>query len=159
MCYVSLLTKSPIAGDKNAHNGGDAVCSLLVSSTSLQFPHCCESTDQFVRSFHFFGVYNHDYFWTHWLCIFKNHVITRYPYINIVWFCCNFLAMSNSCQNPFILALCNVCILFWFLTMKTRRQKINSYCIALTETFLGSNSRKNRWLAKAEPVYWTSAWL
>ncbi|OQV15489.1 putative Tachykinin-like peptides receptor 99D [Hypsibius exemplaris] len=36
-----------------------------------------------------------------------NPHINLYPYINIVWFCCNFLAMSNSCQNPFILGLCN----------------------------------------------------
>ncbi|GAU97299.1 hypothetical protein RvY_08620 [Ramazzottius varieornatus] len=33
--------------------------------------------------------------------------INMYSYINIIWFCCNFLAMSNSCQNPFILGFCN----------------------------------------------------
>ena len=32
----------------------------------------------------------------------------RYPYINIIWFCCHWLAMSNSSYNPFIYLLCNV---------------------------------------------------
>jgi len=33
--------------------------------------------------------------------------INFYPYINIIWFCCHWLAMSNSCYNPFIYLLCN----------------------------------------------------
>ncbi|XP_055330054.1 QRFP-like peptide receptor [Paramacrobiotus metropolitanus] len=33
--------------------------------------------------------------------------INDFRYINIIWFCCNFLAMSNSCQNPFILGFYN----------------------------------------------------
>jgi len=33
--------------------------------------------------------------------------INYYPYINIIWFCCHWLAMSNSCYNPFIYLLCN----------------------------------------------------
>ena len=35
----------------------------------------------------------------------------RYPYINIIWFCCHWLAMSNSSYNPFIYLLCNVSLL------------------------------------------------
>ena len=35
----------------------------------------------------------------------------RYPYINIIWFCMHWLAMSNSCYNPFIYLLCNVSLL------------------------------------------------
>ena len=34
----------------------------------------------------------------------------RYRYINITWLCCNGLAMSNSCYNPFIYGLFNVSI-------------------------------------------------
>jgi len=33
--------------------------------------------------------------------------INYYQYINIIWFCCHWLAMSNSCYNPFIYLLCN----------------------------------------------------
>ncbi|XP_045211373.2 prolactin-releasing peptide receptor-like [Mercenaria mercenaria] len=33
--------------------------------------------------------------------------INEYKYINIVWFCSNWLAMSNSCYNPFIYGLLN----------------------------------------------------
>merc|ERR1711874_515117 len=33
--------------------------------------------------------------------------INMYPYINIIWFCCHWLAMSNSSYNPFIYLLCN----------------------------------------------------
>ena len=33
-----------------------------------------------------------------------------YKYINIIWFCSNWLAMSNSCYNPFIYGLLNVSI-------------------------------------------------
>jgi hypothetical protein len=31
-----------------------------------------------------------------------------YRYINIIWFCCDWLAMSNSCYNPFIYGIYNV---------------------------------------------------
>ena len=37
-------------------------------------------------------------------------IIYRYPYINIIWFCMHWLAMSNSCYNPFIYLLLNVSI-------------------------------------------------
>ena len=36
--------------------------------------------------------------------------ICSYPYINIIWFCMHWLAMSNSCYNPFIYLLLNVSI-------------------------------------------------
>ncbi|XP_064459163.1 substance-K receptor-like [Ornithodoros turicata] len=31
--------------------------------------------------------------------------INQYRYINVIWFCCHWLAMSNSCYNPFIYAI------------------------------------------------------
>ncbi|XP_064620038.1 neuropeptide Y receptor type 2-like isoform X1 [Lineus longissimus] len=31
--------------------------------------------------------------------------VNQYKYINIIWFCSNWLAMSNSCYNPFIYGL------------------------------------------------------
>ncbi|XP_055932796.1 neuromedin-K receptor-like [Argiope bruennichi] len=33
--------------------------------------------------------------------------INKYKYINVIWFCCHWLAMSNSCYNPFIYAIYN----------------------------------------------------
>ncbi|XP_042907785.1 neuromedin-K receptor isoform X2 [Parasteatoda tepidariorum] len=33
--------------------------------------------------------------------------INRYRYINLIWFGCHWLAMSNSCYNPFIYAIYN----------------------------------------------------
>ncbi|KAJ9591745.1 hypothetical protein L9F63_001681, partial [Diploptera punctata] len=33
--------------------------------------------------------------------------INQYKYINIIWFCCDWLAMSNSCYNPFIYGIYN----------------------------------------------------
>ncbi|GLH03054.1 Tachykinin-like peptides receptor 99D [Gryllus bimaculatus] len=33
--------------------------------------------------------------------------INEYRYINIIWFCCDWLAMSNSCCNPFIYGIYN----------------------------------------------------
>ncbi|OWF51601.1 Neuropeptide Y receptor [Mizuhopecten yessoensis] len=33
--------------------------------------------------------------------------VNKYKYINIIWFCSNWLAMSNSCYNPFIYGLLN----------------------------------------------------
>lgn len=34
--------------------------------------------------------------------------VNEYKYINIVWFCSDWLAMSNSCYNPFIYGIYNV---------------------------------------------------
>lgn len=36
--------------------------------------------------------------------------INDYHFISIVWFCCDWLAMSNSCYNPFIYGIYNVSI-------------------------------------------------
>ena len=33
---------------------------------------------------------------------------SRYKYINIIFFCCHWLAMSNSCYNPIIYGICSV---------------------------------------------------
>ncbi|XP_013780503.1 tachykinin-like peptides receptor 99D [Limulus polyphemus] len=33
--------------------------------------------------------------------------INEYKYINVIWFCCHWLAMSNSCYNPFVYAIYN----------------------------------------------------
>ncbi|XP_014610854.1 PREDICTED: tachykinin-like peptides receptor 99D isoform X1 [Polistes canadensis] len=33
--------------------------------------------------------------------------INQYQYINIIWFCCDWLAMSNSCCNPFVYGIYN----------------------------------------------------
>ncbi|KAG8183776.1 hypothetical protein JTE90_001672 [Oedothorax gibbosus] len=33
--------------------------------------------------------------------------INEYKYINVIWFCAHWLAMSNSCYNPFIYAIYN----------------------------------------------------
>ncbi|KAH7984334.1 hypothetical protein MTO96_016237 [Rhipicephalus appendiculatus] len=32
-------------------------------------------------------------------------IINQYRYINVIWFCSHWLAMSNSCYNPFIYAI------------------------------------------------------
>lgn len=39
--------------------------------------------------------------------------INSYRYINIIWFFCDWLAMSNSCYNPFIYGIYNVSISCW----------------------------------------------
>ena len=39
-------------------------------------------------------------------CLISLHY--SYSYINIIWFCSDWLAMSNSCYNPFIYGLLNV---------------------------------------------------
>lgn len=38
--------------------------------------------------------------------------INNYRYINIIWFFCDWLAMSNSCYNPFIYGIYNVSEIF-----------------------------------------------
>lgn len=40
--------------------------------------------------------------------------INDYHFISIVWFCCDWLAMSNSCYNPFIYGIYNVSTTKWF---------------------------------------------
>jgi len=39
---------------------------------------------------------------------YQNIVCFRYKFIKVIWFCSNWLAMSNSCYNPFIYSLLNV---------------------------------------------------
>jgi leucokinin receptor len=34
--------------------------------------------------------------------------VNEYRHIHIIWFCCDWLAMSNSCYNPFIYGIYNV---------------------------------------------------
>lgn len=41
----------------------------------------------------------------------------RYYYINIIFFCCHWLAMSNSCLNPIIYGVYNVNIALQFSTL------------------------------------------
>lgn len=38
--------------------------------------------------------------------------INEHPYINIIFFCFDWLAMSNSCYNPFIYGIYNVSFLY-----------------------------------------------
>ena len=49
--------------------------------------------------------------------------LCSYPYINIIWFCMHWLAMSNSCYNPFIYLLLNVSISI----MRTIQRKLYKY--------------------------------
>lgn len=42
--------------------------------------------------------------------IFYFYYLFSYENIHIIWFCCNWLAMSNSCYNPFVYGLLNVSI-------------------------------------------------
>lgn len=46
--------------------------------------------------------------------------INNYENIHIIWFCCNWLAMSNSCYNPFVYGLLNS-------KFKREYQKLLSY--------------------------------
>lgn len=43
--------------------------------------------------------------------------INDYHFISIVWFCCDWLAMSNSCYNPFIYGIYNVSMIRLSLTL------------------------------------------
>ncbi len=36
-------------------------------------------------------------------------VISSFKHIVVLWLCANWLAMSNSCHNPFIYGFCSVC--------------------------------------------------
>ncbi|XP_061166037.1 tachykinin-like peptides receptor 99D [Saccostrea echinata] len=47
--------------------------------------------------------------------------INKYENIHIIWFCCNWLAMSNSCYNPFVYGLLNS-------KFKREYQKLLPYC-------------------------------
>ena len=52
--------------------------------------------------------------------------VFRYPYINIIWFCMHWLAMSNSCYNPFIYLLLNVS-----LFIRSRLSIVKCYLIKI----------------------------
>ena len=55
--------------------------------------------------------------------------LCSYPYINIIWFCMHWLAMSNSCYNPFIYLLLNVSIII----MRTDLSQFKENCILIFE--------------------------
>lgn len=46
--------------------------------------------------------------------------INSYRYINIIWFCSDWLAMSNSCYNPFIYGIYNVIFSYILKIRKTQ---------------------------------------
>lgn len=43
--------------------------------------------------------------------------VNEYPHIHIIWLCCDWLAMSNSCYNPFIYGIYNVSRQKWQVTL------------------------------------------
>lgn len=49
--------------------------------------------------------------------------INEFKYINIIWFCCDWLAMSNSCYNPFIYGIYNVNFVHFFITTKQQNNR------------------------------------
>ena len=50
---------------------------------------------------------------------------SRYKYINIIFFCCHWLAMSNSCYNPIIYGICSVSKTLSFLAIYLNLFKID----------------------------------
>ena len=52
------------------------------------------------------------------LCIPFTCFPFRYKYINIIFFCCHWLAMSNSCYNPIIYGTCSVSKLSKTMTIR-----------------------------------------
>ena len=67
--------------------------------------------------------------------------VFRYPYINIIWFCMHWLAMSNSCYNPFIYLLLNVS-----LFIRSRLSIVKGYLIKITpedQTCFRTNSKRS----------------
>lgn len=49
--------------------------------------------------------------------------INEFKYINIIWFCCDWLAMSNSCYNPFIYGIYNVNLVHFILQQQQQKKK------------------------------------
>lgn len=43
--------------------------------------------------------------------------VNEYQFIGIVWFSCDWLAMSNSCYNPFIYGIYNVSYKLCYINM------------------------------------------
>lgn len=68
----------------------------------------------------------------------------RYPYINIIWFCFDWFAMSNSCYNPFIYSIYNVSIQKTTIKVKITRQNLRtkrkSYLLVRYNWLLGLDS-------------------
>ncbi|XP_055841687.1 neuropeptide Y receptor type 2 [Episyrphus balteatus] len=60
--------------------------------------------------------------------------INEYHFINIIWFCCDWLAMSNSCYNPFIYGIYNE-------KFKREFNKRFSMCICKFQTTLDNQDR------------------
>lgn len=87
--------------------------------------------------------------------------INYYPYINIIWFCCHWLAMSNSCYNPFIYFLCNDKF------KKEARTRFGRFCcgksspdVAEMSQYLGSGEtfyRRREMVNRRTPIIDTSA--
>ena len=50
---------------------------------------------------------------------------SRYKYINIIFFCCHWLAMSNSCYNPIIYGICSVSKTLLLLAIQLNLSRYN----------------------------------
>lgn len=85
-------------GHQDVDGGGGALHSGLAAAPAVRCPEPDGSSDKHV------GMTTTGLTLT-WYC--------RYPYINIIWFCCHWLAMSNSSYNPFIYLLCNVSLIVY----------------------------------------------
>ncbi|XP_017477504.1 PREDICTED: prolactin-releasing peptide receptor-like [Rhagoletis zephyria] len=60
--------------------------------------------------------------------------INEYHFINIIWFCCDWLAMSNCCYNPFIYGIYNE-------KFKREFNKRFATCLCKTHTLLDGQER------------------
>lgn len=63
--------------------------------------------------------------------------INAYPYINVIWCSFHWLAMSNSCCNPFLYAICNRTFRNEFKRRMTCLQRISFVCVCSGESSEG----------------------